>query len=101
MTVDTLTRAVDAYRRTASSRSALLLVAANAIPLVGVLFFGWSLWTILVLYWAENGIVGLWTVPKILLARGSAADAGGRLAAATAFASPAIGGVFAPLTAIF
>ncbi|HJP88371.1 MAG TPA: DUF6498-containing protein, partial [Candidatus Limnocylindrales bacterium] len=71
MTVDTLTRAVDLYRRTAASRSALVLVAANLIPLVGVLFFGWSLWTILVLYWVENGIVGFWNVPKILLAQGA------------------------------
>jgi hypothetical protein len=71
VTVDTLSRAVEAYRRTASSRSAILLVAANLIPLVGVVFFGWSLWTILVLYWVENGIVGFWNVPKILLAQGS------------------------------
>ena len=71
MTVETLGRAVDVYRRTASSRSAILLVAANLIPLVGVLLFGWSLWTILVLYWVENGIVGFWNVPKLLLAQGS------------------------------
>ena len=36
-----------------------------------MLFFGWSLLTILVLYWLENGIVGFWNVPKILLAQGS------------------------------
>jgi len=72
MTVDTLGRALAAYRRTASSRSALLLIAANAIPLVGVLFFGWSLLTIVVLYWIENGIVGLWNLPRILFAQGSA-----------------------------
>src|SRR5215212_5927619 len=71
MTVDTLGRAFDLYRRTATSRSATLLVLANLIPLIGVLFFGWSLITILVLYWLENGIVGLWNVPKILMARGS------------------------------
>jgi hypothetical protein len=71
MTVETLGRAVDAYRRTASSRSALLLIVANLIPLIGVLFFGWSLWTVLVLYWVENGIVGFWNVPKILLAKGA------------------------------
>lgn len=71
MTVDTLGRALATYRRTTSSRSALLLIAANAIPVVGVLFFGWSLFTILVLYWLENGIVGLWNLPRILLARGS------------------------------
>jgi MFS family permease len=98
---DALGRAFDLYRRTTSSRSALLLVAANVIPLAGVLFFGWSLWTILTLYWVENGIVGLWTVPKILLARASSDDARGRLALATAFVSPAIGAVFGPLTAIF
>lgn len=72
MTVDTLGRALRLYRSTASTRSAVLLVAANLIPLVGVLFFGWSLWTILVLYWVENGIVGFWAVPRILLAQGTA-----------------------------
>jgi hypothetical protein len=71
MTVETLGRAVNLYRQTASSRSAILLVAANLIPVVGVVFFGWSLWTILVLYWVENGIVGFWNVPKLLLAQGS------------------------------
>jgi hypothetical protein len=67
----TLGRAFDLYRRTATSRSAIVLVVANAIPLIGVLFFGWSLITILVLFWVENGIVGLWNIPRILLARGS------------------------------
>jgi hypothetical protein len=71
MTVEQLGRAVGAYRQTATSRSALLLLVANLIPLAGVLFFGWSLLTILVLYWLENGIVGLWNLPRILLAQGS------------------------------
>ena len=69
--VDRLGRAYEVYRRTAASRSAVLLLLANLIPLVGVLFFGWSLLTILVLYWLENGIVGFWNVPKIILAKGS------------------------------
>ena len=71
MTVTTVGRAFDLYRRTATSRSAIALVIANAIPLIGVLFFGWSLLTILVLFWLENGIVGFWNIPRILLARGS------------------------------
>jgi len=71
MTVESLGRAVGLYRRTATSRSALVLLVANLIPLVGVVFFGWSLLTVLVLYWVENGIVGFWNVPKIILARGS------------------------------
>jgi len=74
VTVDTLARAFDLYRRTATSRSAIALLVANAIPLVGVLFFGWSLLTILVLFWIENGIVGFWNVPRILLARQSIAE---------------------------
>ncbi len=65
-----LERLVDLYRGTTASRSALALLAANAVPLVGVLFLGWSLWTILVVYWVENGIVGLWNIPRILLAEG-------------------------------
>jgi Family of unknown function (DUF6498) len=73
MTTDQLGRALRLYRRTALSRSAIVLLVANAIPIVGVVFFGWSLLTILVLYWIENGIVGFWNVPKILLAQGRAA----------------------------
>jgi hypothetical protein len=71
MTVETVRRGFGLYRRTAVTRSAVTLVVANAIPLIGVLFFGWSLITILVLYWIENGIVGFWNIPKIALARGS------------------------------
>jgi hypothetical protein len=69
--VDRLGRAYELYRRTATSRSAMLLLLANLIPLAGVLFFDWSLITILALYWLENGIVGLWNIPKIILAKGS------------------------------
>lgn len=33
-------------------------VLVNAIPLVGVLFWGWSLGALVVLYWLENVVVG-------------------------------------------
>ena len=70
--VERLGRAYELYRRTATSRSAIAAAARRTlIPLVGVLFFGWSLLTILVLYWLENGIVGFWNVPKIIMAQGS------------------------------
>ena len=71
MTTDSLGRALSLYRRTATSRSAIVLLVANVIPIIGVVFFGWSLLTILVLYWIENGIVGFWNVPKIAMAQGS------------------------------
>ena len=43
MTFDSLGRAVAMYRRTATSRSAVVLLIANAIPLVSVRFLGWKL----------------------------------------------------------
>lgn len=87
MTVEQIGRAYATYRRTAGSRSVLVLLVANAIPLIGVLFFGWSLLTILVIYWLENGIVGFWNVPKIVLAQGSVIPALPPLPDAAAFAA--------------
>lgn len=49
--------------------SALALLAANAVPLVGALFFGWSVGAILGLYWAESGVVAFYTVLKIATSR--------------------------------
>ena len=60
-----------AWYRTAGTgpvAAIVALLAANAIPILGVLFLGWSLMTILLLYWLENGIVGVWNVPRIALA---------------------------------
>ena len=64
-------RAAGAWTAARSASESLpVLVAANLVPLLGVLFLDWDLATILVLYWIENGIVGVLNVPKILLARG-------------------------------
>lgn len=48
--------------------SLLLLLAANAVPLFGSLFLGWSVGSILALYWAETAVIGALTVVKILTA---------------------------------
>lgn len=47
------------------------LIAVNLVPLVGVLFFGWSTFDLMLLYWFENGVVGFFALLKILLTRGS------------------------------
>ncbi len=49
--------------------SAAALVLANLVPLAGVLWWGWDLFAVLTLYWAENVVVGAWNVVKMLLAR--------------------------------
>jgi hypothetical protein len=48
--------------------SAVVLIAANLIPLIGVLFFGWSVFATLLLFWAENAIVGLFNILRMLAA---------------------------------
>ena len=45
--------------------SMLALVAANLLPLAGVLLLGWDLAHVMVLYWAESAIIGVYTVLKL------------------------------------
>ncbi len=47
----------------------LALLAANMIPLVGVLFLDWSAFYIVLLYWAENLAVGFYNVLKMAFAK--------------------------------
>jgi hypothetical protein len=58
-------RLVAWYRVGSSVGAVVALVVANAIPLVGVLFLGWNVWTILTIYWLENGVVGIFNVLKM------------------------------------
>ncbi len=53
------------YRVNSSAGAVVALVAANLVPLAGVLILGWSVWTILIVYWLENGIVGFYNVLKM------------------------------------
>jgi hypothetical protein len=46
-----------------------VLVIVNLIPLGGVLLLGWQLADLMLLYWLENGIIGGFTILKILTSR--------------------------------
>jgi hypothetical protein len=46
--------------------SAWALIAANLLPLFGVLFLGWDTFSIIILYWAENVIIGAINVLKMI-----------------------------------
>ena len=48
----------------------VLQIAANLIALAVALWLGWSPAYIILLFWAENIVVALWQVPRILLAGG-------------------------------
>ncbi len=50
--------------------SILSLVAANVLPVIGVLFFDWSLLEILFLYWFESGVIGFYNVFKLIKVSG-------------------------------
>ncbi len=45
------------------------LVVANLVPLFGVMFLGWSLFAIMLIYWLENIVIGVWNVVRMLTAR--------------------------------
>lgn len=51
----------------------IALLLANLIPLFGVLYLDWDVGGIIVLYWAENLIIGLYTILKMLVAEGASA----------------------------
>lgn len=51
--------------------TAAAVVLGNLMPVLGVMFLGWDGAQILILYWFENIIVGVLTVPRIMSARGS------------------------------
>jgi hypothetical protein len=52
-------------------QSSWVLVAANLVPLYGVLALGWSVAPILFFYWTENLVVGFFNVLKMRRAQGS------------------------------
>ncbi len=48
----------------------IALLAANTIPLFGVLFLDWDAFFIVLLYWAENLVIGFYNILKIAFAAG-------------------------------
>jgi hypothetical protein len=58
------------YRIGSSVGAVASLVLANLVPLAGVVWFGWSVRTVLIVYWLENGVVGAFNVLKMLHAEG-------------------------------
>jgi len=47
--------------------SVLALIAANLVPLYGVLHWGWDIFVLMMVYWLETGIIGLFTAIRMVL----------------------------------
>jgi len=45
--------------------SALALIGANLIPLIGVIFYDWDSRLVLALFWIENLIIGVFNLAKM------------------------------------
>lgn len=57
---------MELIRRLRQFPTALVLILANMIPLAGVMFFGWSCFEVVFLYWLENIVIGLVNVLKFI-----------------------------------
>ena len=50
-------------------KSMIVLLGVNMIPVAGVVFFGWRVVDVVLLYWAENVVIGIINVFRIALAK--------------------------------
>ena len=48
--------------------SLILLVTANLLPLAGVLLWDWDVFFLLLLFWCENVIIGLFGIARLIVA---------------------------------
>jgi hypothetical protein len=51
------------------SSSWIVLIIANAVPLVGVLALHWTVYSVLLVYWSENVMVGAFNVLRMVWAQ--------------------------------
>ena len=50
--------------------SVVMLIAVNLLPLYGVLFWGWDLYSLMILYWMETGVIGFFAILQMALLAG-------------------------------
>jgi hypothetical protein len=51
------------------TKSSITLLIANVIPILGVAFWGWSLYEIMLCYWVENIVIGFYAILRIAKAK--------------------------------
>ena len=66
--LDAVVSRISPMEKTEKPLSAWVLVAANLVPLAGVLLWNWSVFALIALFWMENVIVGVFFALRMLLA---------------------------------
>jgi hypothetical protein len=66
--LDAVVSRISTEKETAKPVSAWILLAANLIPVAGVLLWDWSVFALLVLFWMENVIIGAFFALRMLCA---------------------------------
>jgi len=66
--LDAVVSRISPMEKTEKPLSAWVLVAANLVPLAGVLLWNWSVFALIALFWMENVIVGVLFALRMLLA---------------------------------
>lgn len=57
---------IHTFYSNASHIAEVFLLAANLVPLLGVVYLGWDIVIVLAIYWAETAIIGLYNILKML-----------------------------------
>ncbi len=52
--------------------SAILLILVNLLPIYGVIFLNWNPFDVILLYWTENIVIGMFNFFRMLFAQGKA-----------------------------
>lgn len=55
---------------TPHANTVFLIVLSNLLPLLGVAWEGWDIFTLMVFYWCETLVIGFWTVMTVLFFKG-------------------------------
>src|SRR5690606_1772394 len=69
----------------------LLAVGGNLLPLLGIFYLNWDATTLIILYWMETAIVGIWLAIRLAFAGDSSLPSGPRSPQTTELRGPALG----------
>lgn len=58
---------VETFRKPTLTHFSIIIV--NIIPIIGIIFFGWTLFSILFIYWFESFTIGIFNVIKMFFCR--------------------------------